>query len=314
MNISLNLCRGNPMLEAQRLPQLEGNINGPSLIHAPSWLNDPIAKYYLYFAHHEGTSIRLATADTLNGPWQVYEPGTLQLSQSGFTQSPPSVEAMAAEVIAQIEQGIEGNYPHIASPDVHVDDAQQLIKMYFHGRLPDGTQKTKLAISVDGVNFNTQPELLGISYFRVFHFEGWYYALALGGAIYRSKDGQSNFEYGGRITQDAFRHCGLWIRSGKIYVFWTRVGDCPESILVSTLDTIGHWAAWRLRDTEVLRSPQHAWEGADQPMVASIAGTSMSPVCQLRDPAVYTENNQSWLLYSIAGEQGIAIAELIWQP
>jgi hypothetical protein len=36
----------------------------------------------------------------------------------------------------------------------------------------------------------------------------------------------------------------------------------------------------------------------------------MGPVRQLRDPAIFPENGKTYLLYSIAGENGIAIAEL----
>jgi hypothetical protein len=34
------------------------------------------------------------------------------------------------------------------------------------------------------------------------------------------------------------------------------------------------------------------------------------PVRQLRDPAIFREDGRTWLLYSVAGENGIAIAEL----
>ena len=30
------------------------NINGPSLVRVPEWVEDPLGKYYLYFAHHRG--------------------------------------------------------------------------------------------------------------------------------------------------------------------------------------------------------------------------------------------------------------------
>ena len=46
------------------------NINGPSLIRVPSWVEHPLGKYYLYFAHHKGGSIRLAYADDPSGPWR----------------------------------------------------------------------------------------------------------------------------------------------------------------------------------------------------------------------------------------------------
>ena len=43
--------------------------------------------------------------------------------------------------------------PHIASPDVHVDDLNNRVLMYFHGLDEFGLQKTRVATSSDGVNF-----------------------------------------------------------------------------------------------------------------------------------------------------------------
>jgi hypothetical protein len=39
------------------------NINWPSLIRVPDWVEDPLGRYYLYFSHHKGNHIRLAYAD-----------------------------------------------------------------------------------------------------------------------------------------------------------------------------------------------------------------------------------------------------------
>ena len=36
-------------------------------------------------------------------------------------------------------------------------------------------------------------------------------------------------------------------------------------------------------------------------------------VNQLRDPAIYQEDDKTYLLYSVAGENGLAIAELEFQ-
>ena len=54
-------------------------INGPSLIRVPDWIRGPLGKYYLYFAHHDGKFIRLAYTNAIQGPSNVYEPGTLRL-------------------------------------------------------------------------------------------------------------------------------------------------------------------------------------------------------------------------------------------
>ena len=46
------------------------------------------------------------------------------------------------------------------------------------------------------------------------------------------------------------------------------------------------------------------------PMVPSARGAIMDKVHQLRDPAFFKTNNKEYLFYCVAGEQGIAIAEL----
>ena len=58
--------------------------------------------------------------------------------------------------------------PHIASPDVHVDDAGRRIVMYFHGLERFAHQVTRVATSTDGVRFEARPEILGKTYLRAF--------------------------------------------------------------------------------------------------------------------------------------------------
>ena len=53
-----------------------------------------------------------------------------------------------------------------------------------------------------------------------------------------------------------------------------------------------------------------SWEGADAPLTSSVRSTAYGHVNQLRDPAVYIENGTFYLLYAVAGESGIAIAQL----
>src|SRR5436190_17801802 len=72
----------NPIIRQAMLPGKDGqNINGPSLIRVPDWVEKPLGKYYLYFAHHRGKYIRLAYADRLQGPWTIHKPGTLSLEE-----------------------------------------------------------------------------------------------------------------------------------------------------------------------------------------------------------------------------------------
>ena len=100
--------------------------------------------------------------------------------------------------------------PHIASPDVHVDEQRQRVVMYFHGLEDVGTQVTRVALSHEGIAFEAMPEILGRSYYmRVFEHRGFEYALTMPGQLYRSPDGLSGFEQGPLLfnTRDASRGC-----------------------------------------------------------------------------------------------------------
>jgi hypothetical protein len=46
-------------------------------------------------------------------------------------------------------------------------------------------------------------------------------------------------------------------------------------------------------------------------LIPSVRSTAYGHVNQLRDPAIFEEDGRVYLLYAVAGESGIAIAE-IW--
>ena len=50
----------NPLMTLRTSASLGDNINGPTVVRAPAWLARPLGRYYMYFAHHMGQSIRLA--------------------------------------------------------------------------------------------------------------------------------------------------------------------------------------------------------------------------------------------------------------
>ncbi len=298
------------LISVDAFPQLGGNINGPSLIRCPEWLDPQPAKYLLYFAHHEGRSIRMATSDHLRGPWKLYKPDPLELENSGFAVEAPALTDLHPEAKEFIERDADGNYPHIASPDVHVDHQKKRVRLYYHGRLHNGLQRTRVALSANGFDFSAQALHLGLPYLRVIQQDDWYYAIAMPAQLYRSRDGLSNFEEGPRLTDEPIRHHAFLKHQGQWYAFWTRVGDTPERILVSTLETGAEWRDWRFGETAEVHRAQKPWEGADLPADASRYGSIMQRANQLRDPAIYEEDGRIYLLYAIAGEQGIAIGEL----
>ena len=308
---AVRLC-AEPIIQPHMDDRMGSNINGPSLIRVPDWIEAPLGRYYLYFADHKGSYIRLACADTLAGPWCMHTPGTLTLEASHFATVRPDLadinEGTRREAAGTVEQ--DYLHPHIASPDVHVDHARREIRMYYHGMLEDGEQRTRVAVSADGLTFDALPEVLGNSYFRVFRHRGWHYALVMPGELRRSRDGLTGFEPGPVLFCPEMRHSAVRCRGDALDVFWSRVGDAPERILHSRIRLDGDWSLWRKEGERVVLEPEHAWEGADSNIEPSVRGEINRRVRQLRDPCVYEEDGRTYLLYCGGGESGIGIAEV----
>ncbi len=312
----------HPIIGPELDPSIGRNIQGPSLIRVPEWVESPLGRYYLYFADHKGSYIRLAYADDLLGPWRAHVAGSLHLAESRFPTQPPALSAAQRADIAARHAArgapishdpvTEATTPHIASPDVHVDEAGRRIRMYYHGLVGVGRQVTRVARSADGVRFVASAEVLSRSYLRTFAWDGWTYGLAMPGQVYRSRDGLTGFEAGPLLFNPHMRHMGLCLRDATLHVFWTQVGHAPERILLSTIDLRGDWHDWRESEAvEVLR-PERPWEGAGAPLEPSVRSTAYGQVNQLRDPAVYVEDGRTYLLYAVAGESGIAIGEVFF--
>jgi hypothetical protein len=182
--------------------------------------------------------------------------------------------------------------------------------MYYHGLEGFRVQKSRVATSRDGIHFTARPELIANSYLRAFEHDGQWYAMAMPGIFYRSKDGLGDFEEGPRLFPLTMRHAALWKRGDQLLVFWTRVGDNPEHILLSTIDVSKDWSTWKASDPVSVLEPELAWEGADQPLEPSVRDAINVRVNQLRDPALFHDEGRTFLLYSVAGEAGIGLAEL----
>lgn len=280
---------GNPIIVPYMDDRMGNNINGPSPIRVPDWIEEPLGRYYLYFAHHDGDYIRLAYADCLEGPWRTWRDGVLPLAHSHFRG-------------------------HIASPDVHVDHEMHRIRMYYHGAdtptAGDGKQSSRVAISSDGLHFEANLESLGPPYFRVFVWQNYHYALAMPGTFLRSRDGLRDFEPGPTLFNPAMRHAAVAVRGHRLVVHYSNAGDCPERILSLAIDLRPDWSEWQSSDPLTVLEPELAYEGADRPRKPSVRGMAQERLCELRDPAFYYEDGRQFLLYSVAGENGIAVAEL----
>jgi hypothetical protein len=321
--------------EAVRLPQdplitldssksLGDNINGPSVIRVPAWIRNPMGRYYLYFAHHKGDHIRLAYADSLSGPWKIYEPGVLNVKDTEFYRPQPDPP-----------RSPESLYTHVASPEIYVDDEHQQLVMYVHGMYTEGkrwpddpaealkwmrankfAQFTQTTVSKDGVHFEVRPGITArTSYERLFRWHGTYYSMGRLGVLGRTDDLLKTFEpgpnpfaggpYAGRV-----RHVGLVPRGDTLYVFFSAIGDAPESILLSTIALGGDWQSWKASAVQAVIAPREAYDCVDLPAVPSKAGESEGREHALRDPDLIEDNGRVILFYSYCGEQGLAAADV----
>ena len=133
---------GSPAILPKMMPSSDGdNINFPSIIAVPPWLRAQGAPgaYYMYFSSHKGSYIRLAYADSVEGPWTVHTNGT-DLTLYG--------------VAAVNNDPAKG---HTASPDVWVDPAAHQVCMYNHFRQLGLGHQAGYSYSEAGLHWSLTP-------------------------------------------------------------------------------------------------------------------------------------------------------------
>jgi hypothetical protein len=313
----------NPLITLASSPTLGGNVNGPTVIRVPAWVDRPLGKYYMYFANHMGDFVRLAYSDDVHGPWTIYEPGVLHVRDTAFFRPQPDPPETLADF-----------YTHVASPEVLVDPAGKRFVMWTHGWWTSGErwpsspsearawarqkgygQYTQAALSPDGLHFSVQPAITKTSYLRVFRRGAYFYGVSRLGLVSRSADPLATFETGPNLFTDTayanrVRHVALVMRGDRMLVFFTAIGDAPERVLVSTVDLASDWTRWRASAPADVLAPQTAYECVSMPNEPSEGGDIDRPVRQIRDPFVFEDEGHAYLFYSTCGEQGIAAADV----
>lgn len=370
MSISRRL-EVNPIINAS--PEIGDVVNHPSVISVPTWVEDPLGEYYLYFSHKHGKYIRLAYADRIDGPWELYEPGTLQIEQTPFVG-------------------------HIASPDVHVDHDAQEIRMYYHGEtrvrdlvtgtesqsayrrdhygfktrsiphriafetgrfvinsyyrfagtkrsgrpndgssslgkrasesasettrfslknalrrtvpVPFAVQETRQAVSSDGLTFTNDSPILGPSWFAVFSYNDRYFALGRDGYLYVSSGPAGPFERRRQLFDD-HRHFGVYVTDAELEVYYSRPTDEPERIVRTTIALDQDVNNWRLGEAVDVIAPEKEYEGSEIKVDESKDRRPAERRCELRDPEIVVAEGTKYLFYTLAGESGIGVAELL---
>lgn len=212
------------------------NINGPCVIRVPEWIpphERPArdARYYMYFAHHGGSYIRMAYAGKPAGPWHLFNTGdAVDRSLGDMQRSIPPRRTPGNGVLdlglsdsREIDTGHFRIRQHIASPDVRIDHEGKRLAMYFHAPISAGGQKTFVATSRYGLNFNNPSEggecfadetggirdvIPGWFYFRTFEVAGRSFAYSNCGKLYRSPARTADGERASLANAD--EKGGLW--------------------------------------------------------------------------------------------------------
>jgi hypothetical protein len=317
----------NPLITLSTSPSIGDNANGPTVIRVPRWVQRPLGRYYMYFAHHSGQFIRLAYADSVRGPWKVHEPGVLHVKDTAFYRPQPDS--------ADSPPGV---YTHIASPEIYIDDARQRLILWTHGMWTEGqrwperrqdaaawvkqrgyAQFTQAAESNDGLTFQAKPAITRQSYLRVIPFDGRFYGMARLGQLLRAPGPLEAFELGGSPFRDSsyanrVRHVTLLEDNGLLHIVFSAIGDAPESILYTTLQMKGDWDTWRVGPVSKVLVPETKYECPELPLEKSEVGEIDRPARQLRDPALFRDDGKLYLFYTFCGEQGIAGAEVTLGP
>ena len=116
----------NPLVTVKSSSTLGGNVNGPTVIRVPDWVQKPLGRYYMYFANHRDVFIRLAYADAVTGPWRIHEPGVWHVRDSALYRPQPDSARFG------------GFNTHFASPEIFIDHANRRIVLWAHGWYTNG--------------------------------------------------------------------------------------------------------------------------------------------------------------------------------
>ena len=213
----------------------------------------------------------------------------------------------------------EDGVSHVASPDVLTDPVNKQLILYFHCPIEKGKYKGQYSLratSKDGIHFKADSTVLGYSYFRVFNWHGYYYSISRAGLLARSRDGISAFEEGPNPFRNIqnrsnyLRHAAIRLKGDTLQVFYSRIGDAPERIVMSTILLDDDWNSWTASYPVTLVSPVMDYEGGGYPIIPSKPGLYYGKTRELRDPYVFEDNGKLLLVYAVGGENGLAIGEL----
>jgi hypothetical protein len=295
-----------PLFNQENTPvAFGGNFSGCTFFVNPGYLDSRFYnQYVLYFAHHSGNFIRVATSKNIYGDWTF-----------------PNLEILKIENFNEI-------HDHIASPEVFLDQESKTLNLFFHSRVPGSReQQTFLATSKDGVSFDLKPMISFLPfYLRVCVHNGGVFGVTKGGNFFShiGSDFSNGWRYLDNIDSPGLefekfnyfnengnmRHLHIVSHKETLLVFYTRIGDAPERIYAKSLKVHPDNSHLEISEEIEVMRPQIAFECQTASITKSQPGLSETFELAFRDPFVFTENELNLLFYSYGGESGIAVCQI----
>lgn len=164
--------------------------------------------------------------------------------------------------------------------------------MYYHGLNNFGSQKTRVTISKDGLNFVAKKKIVGWPYFRKFTYKKKDYALSMPGVIYKNTGNIEDLLAVNQVMEENIRHSAVLVYGDTLIVLFTRKGDAPERIFGTTIDFKLPSTLWKITEPYEIFRAEKDWEGGNLPVYPSIESAINTPVNQIRDPAIFKENGK----------------------
>jgi len=290
----------NPIFSPKQFHLGFSNCTGHSIIEKPSWIES--AYNYLLFFTNEHGEVYVGFSSTIDGLYAI-QPCVLRTN---------SEDAL------------------FYFPEVVVDEQQKQIILFLvteskdeDSFLPEVYKRhTVIFGSRDGTIFKEliTPFSFTYEHFKVFKYESNYFAIARDetnncAVLLKSSSLLGNWEVGPSFL-NGFRSGSFFVDSNNfnIWLFFTRVQEMPESILITKFPSNIDWKEWpnHMSEIESLLAPEEDYEGALAPHWFSTSGPASDEMNEVRYPHVFyqKETHQITLLYSVGGESGIAGATI----
>ena len=188
-------------------------INGPSICGVPQWVDKRrrLGGYYMYSSCPSGKYLRLAVADAPAGPYSVSNKPLFTIDDVAICGG------------------------HMSNPWVVVDDVTKRIMLYYHcGVCVAGTrytcgmggEVTFVAVSSDGVTFNTEPRVLWRNQLRSVRIGDWFYMFGRREVLV-SPDGERDVQFHGMVWIPAY--AAPLMVDKWLYLFWSEEGEAEST-------------------------------------------------------------------------------------